>query len=494
VVSLAELTTPLSGPGESRRRYQAVRAHPDLAILALLIVVAAVPRVILQLQAPIFLVLDSSSYARPAYDLLNGAGLTTGLKRPIGYPLLLAGVFAAFGPDLMAVAAVQHALGVLTVGLTYLLGRACFGRWVGFGAAVAIAVSSPQLSLEHTILTEALFTALLVGLALTLIRAGRATGHGPAILAGVLLGLAALVKPVGQALLPLGLAFAALRPGTVRRRLLSSGLLAAAFAALVLPWMVRNDAVHGRFTVGGGLGESLLASTVDFSRGTFRFDGPDLPPEPDPARRAARRIIQDGVSGRDSEAAVLRRLRAELGLTEAEADRLAQELVFEAIQRQPLDFIGSLPGFARRLFELGHRSPALNWGSYKLWDDEDRALARLVRRPTPAQEAGKARIEALLEWYRPSRLGIALPLLALAGLAAAWRLRPLAPAIVPGLLAACLVVVQVTLDGPVARYRYPIDPFLHVLALGATWTGLRYARRLLGAGLGARRGVSEGAA
>ena len=448
-----------------------------MALLGVLALMAVGPRLVLQLQAPIFLVLDSSSYARPAYDLLDGAGLTTGLKRPIGYPLLLAGVLAAFGPDLTAVSAVQHALGVVTVGLTYLLGRACFSRWVGFGAAAAIAVSSPQLSLEHTVLSEALFTMLLIALTLVLIRATRASGHGPAIVAGVLLGLAALVKPVGQAMLPLALAFAALRPGTLRRRVLSAALLTATFAAIVLPWMGRNLAVHGRFTVGGGLGESLLASTVDFSRGTFRFDGPDLPPEPDPTRRAARRIIQAGVTDRASEGAVFRRLRSELGLSEAEADRLARDLVFETIRRQPLDFIGTLPGFARRLFELGHRSPALNWGAYKLWDDEDRVLAQLVRRPTPSQEAGRTRIGALLEWYRPSRLGVALPLLALAGLAAAWRLRPLAPAVVPGLLAACLVLVQVTLDGPVARYRYPIDPLLHVLALGAVGTGLGYARR-----------------
>src|ERR671925_239317 len=46
---------------------------------------------------------------RPAYDLLNGQGLTNTFKRPVGYPLLVAAVFSSFGPNLMAVAAVQHA-------------------------------------------------------------------------------------------------------------------------------------------------------------------------------------------------------------------------------------------------------------------------------------------------------------------------------------------------------------------------------------------------
>ena len=460
---------------------KAFRAHPDAALLVLLVVVAAVPRIGLQTRAPIFLGVDSIGYARPAYDLLAGAGLMTSLKRPAGYPLLLAALFE-LEPNVLVVAATQHLLGVLTVGLTYLLGRVCFNRWVGFGATLAIAISSPQLVLEHSVMTETSFTLLLVALALALIWLTRATGLGPAILAGLLIGLATLVKPAGQALLPAALLFAALlfaalRPGSVRQRLLTAAALAAAFGLVVIPWMARNWSVHGRFAVGGALGESLLASTVDYSRGTFRFDGPDLPPEPDPTRRAARQIIQAGIASGTDEGKVFGRLRSELGLGEAEADRLARDLVLETFRRQPLDFLGVLPGYLRDLFTTGHRTKPIEWESYELWDD-DRALARLVPRPTRAQERWQERIEAMLELYRPSRLGLALPLLALVGLALTWRLRPPAPALVPALLAATLVVVHVVLDGPSARYRYPLDPFLHVLALGAVWTALRHAHRL----------------
>lgn len=450
--------------------------HPDLALLALLVAVAAVPRLMLQLQAPIFLSTDSSEYVRPAYDLVNGQGLTTRLKRPNGYPLMLGAVFAVAGPDLMAAAAVQHVLGIVTVGLTYLLGRVCFNRAVGFGAALLVAVSGPQLTWEQTLLSESICTLLLVVLALALILATRATTHRPALVAGLLLGLTAVVKPVAQSLLPCALAFAALRPGSGRRRLASTGVLAAAFVLVVAPWTFRNLAVHGSLSLGGGLGESLLDSTADYSRGIFLFDGPGLPPEPDATRAAGRRIVQQAIESRRGERRILEQLRAELGLGENEADRLARDLALEVIGRQPLDFLGRIPVFIRVLYGGGQNSNPLRWDSYKLWQG-DRVLNRLVRSPTNAQEAGRPRVEALLSLYQPSRLGLALPLLALAGLIAAGRLRPWAPALVPGLLALAWVLIHVTLDGPPARYRYPVEPFVNVLALGAVWLGVGYAAR-----------------
>lgn len=456
-------------------------AHPDLALLVLLAVIALVPRVVLQLQAPIFLDGDSASYVQPAWDLVRGRGVTNALKRPIGYPLLLAAVFRVSGPDLMAIAAVQHALGIVTVGLTYALGRTCFNRGVGFGAAILVGISGPQLVYEQTPLTESLSTLLLLALALVLIRATRATTVGPALLAGLLLGLTALVKPAAQSLAPFALALVALGPVSRRRRLAAAGALAGAFALVVTPWMLRNLAVHGRFSVGGGLGESLLASTTYYSRGVFVFDGPRLPPESDPTRAAARRIIQEAVDQDESERSIVTQIRTELGLGERDADRLVQQLVVEVIARQPEDFFGRVPQFIRSLYEGGQRSHRVRWDSYKIWREERReepALQRFVRSPTNAQEAARPRVEALLGFYQPSRLGLALPMGALIGLAATWRVRPPAAALVPGLLGLAWVLAHVTMDGPQARYRYPVEPFLNVLALGAIWIAVRRAASL----------------
>ena len=104
-------TAPRPAGNAWARAGQALRVHPNAALLALLVVVAVVPRIVLQTRAPIFLGVDSIGYARPAYDLLDGAGLTTSLKRPAGYPLLLAAILDGLGPNVMVVAATQHLLG-----------------------------------------------------------------------------------------------------------------------------------------------------------------------------------------------------------------------------------------------------------------------------------------------------------------------------------------------------------------------------------------------
>jgi 4-amino-4-deoxy-L-arabinose transferase-like glycosyltransferase len=474
-------------------------AHPDASLLVLLAIVAAIPRLILLLDAPIFYNSDSPGYLEPAYNLASGQEFAPRLKRPIAYQLLLAAILAGTGPHLAAVAAAQHCFGVLSVGLTYLLGRSCFNRWVGAGAGILLAISGPQLAYEHTPIPESLFIVLLLTLALTLIvmaRDGpllrpRRSADSPSaaeplgvrlrtaersyrtsLLLGGLIGLASLVKPVAQTLLPLALGLTLVRGASPRRRLRSAAFLAVAFAIAVAPWMFRNLAVHGRFTLGGSLGDSLLARTVDHSRGRFVFDGPGLPAESDPVRNTARRLIQAGVNGGASSGTIRDRIRAELGLTEDETDRLLQELAVETIRRQPLVFLGSIPESLSSLYLEDEGSPAAR-------ADHQRAWSRLTTLGSLAQSSPTTRADqrdraiALLDLYRPAQFGLLLPLAALVGLALRWR-RPatggLEPTAIVGILAILMVLAHVILNGPVPRYRYMVEPFVSVLALGAAWS------------------------
>jgi hypothetical protein len=446
----------------------------------LLAIFATAPRLAVQLGAPVFYNSDSPGYVQPAYDLYSGHGLTNRLKRPAGYPLMLAATFASLGPSLLTVTAVQHGLGILIVTLTYLLGRACFNRWVGFGAGLLVAISGPHISYEHLPIPESLFILLLLGLALALARAVQATSYGPALLAGLLLALATLVKPIGQALLPVAIVLTLLRPGTRRQRLLSAALLTAAFAGFMLPSMIRNQSIYGRFSLGGSLGDSLLALTEDHHRGKFVFDGPGLPPEPDPGRLAARRIIQAGVESGASSGAVRDRIRAELGLSEEQSDGLLQQLSLEAIRRQPLVFLGTVPRSLARMYQVDERSPARFRESQRSWD-QLLTLGSLSLTTRAAREDGWRQAEIAMSLYRPASLGLLLPLLGLAGLVATWgRAAPggWAPAMVPGVLWAYVLLVHAALNGPVVIYRYIAEPLLNVMVMGAVWIGFSYAGRL----------------
>ena len=108
----------------------------------------------------------------------------------------------------------------MTVALTYLLGRACANRPVGLPAGLAVAFSGPQLTYEQALLPTAPFTLLVLGLCLLLVRLLRHGGLLPALLAGLVLGLSALLRPVGQLLLPFLLLASLLGPGSRRGRLI----------------------------------------------------------------------------------------------------------------------------------------------------------------------------------------------------------------------------------------------------------------------------------
>src|SRR4051812_6974495 len=186
-----------------RRALSWVRAHPDLVLLTALALIAVGARGVLLTRAPLFLRRDSVAYFQVGWELANGLGFDLPLRRTPLYPLFIAGVVAALGEDLRGLALAQHLLGLVTVVATYLLGRAMFGRAAGAVAALLTAISAPLLIYEHYILAEPLFIPFLtVGLLLVVLAIQREDGR-LYLAGGVVLALAALSRPIGQALLPL---------------------------------------------------------------------------------------------------------------------------------------------------------------------------------------------------------------------------------------------------------------------------------------------------
>ena len=88
---------------------------------------------------------------------------------------------------------VQHGLGLASGLLVYFLGRRLFGPLVGLAAALLTVLDSELAVYEHAVMTEALFTFLLVG-AISLLVLGMARYPWQAAAGfGLLLGLATLV-------------------------------------------------------------------------------------------------------------------------------------------------------------------------------------------------------------------------------------------------------------------------------------------------------------
>lgn len=209
---------------------------------------------------------DEREYLALAESLSAGRGFAygedhdTGTAQQFGrapvYPLFLAAIGAGAGPDpessparVKTAQAIVGAAGVWLLGLIVLRGA---GPRAGAAAALAAAVYPPLVWMPAYVLSETLYSTLALAVALLLDRAvdrasTDAKGAGSvrlAAAAGIVAGLAALVRPGMLFFLPLG----ALWLARQRRARLAVVLVVAALAAIT-PWTIRNLRVYDRFVL-----------------------------------------------------------------------------------------------------------------------------------------------------------------------------------------------------------------------------------------------------
>ncbi|MFN8525411.1 MAG: glycosyltransferase family 39 protein [Chloroflexota bacterium] len=435
-------------------------APPWWAAALVVAAVAVVWRLAFSLRAPPFVTNDSLSYLLPGFDLAHGLGFDPALKRPPGYPLFIAGAMALGGEELRSVMLLQHLLGAATAVMAMALGWTLFGRVAGAIAGLATALSGPLVVMEHYVMSETLFTVFLV-LAVLLYARLLEGGRGwLAVSVGLAIGLAALTRPIGQSvavLLALGLL--APRGPSLGQRARQAGLLLAGCALVVLPWMVRNLAVHGTFALATGLGEGLAVRTIRYEQ---RFDVPEAP-EGDRQAARARRIYRE--EARDGSAFDLaRRFRDELSLSEAAADRAMRDVALAAIWTRPDYYVAGSLDMAWRTFAGRPVRLRQDWQPWRNINWPPR-VARLLPQPSPVEDRQFGQAEWLATAFDPARFPWAMLALAAAGtVAGLWRGRLLVGVL--AVLVTVLVLVGGFLIGIEWRYRYPLDPLINVLAAG----------------------------
>jgi 4-amino-4-deoxy-L-arabinose transferase-like glycosyltransferase len=450
---------------------QAFGKRPDLYAALGLCGLALAIRLAFFTRVPVLITKDSLEYFEPAFNLVNGFGFDLALRRPPVYSLFAAGVMKVLGQNLAAITFVQHLLGTLTVALAYTLGRLTFGRTAGLFAAVLVALDSVLVVYEHYILSESLFTPLLLGAGLLFVNALRRDRPAWYLLAGLALGVAVLARPIAQAaLLAVPLAVLARRSSlsaTWRPTLLVLG----AAALLVVPWMARNKLSYGSFSTSGS-GRFLSARVVKHDRGYVFYD-PASATQYDSLNLRARQIFQSEAEARPEEGPIYSRYRSELGLSEAQADELLRQISLEGIARQPSHYVQTTATMFLDLFAGDQKEELLRWhlrehGQERVMNQWDN-MRHLLGPPTTAQLDEAAAAESVASIYRPSRW--LTPLVIGILLAVAYAVfRPadsqrgavvFLAAIVGIVLLLCAALV-----GEVPRYRYPLDPLIAVLAGG----------------------------
>lgn len=193
---------------------------------------------------------DSRVYDELARSLLAGEDYFSTYEparsyRPPMYPFFLAGVYTIFGHDHTAVRTLQAILGALVAVLTALIATKLAGRQTGIVAGFGTAVYPLLLVLPQSIMTESLYTFLLM-LLLWCMSFYKENSHvGLLVWLGFLAGITALTRPVGI-LFPLmfGIWLAVGSQMPWKKTLYAVCMMSLFLGVTILPWTVRNYRIH----------------------------------------------------------------------------------------------------------------------------------------------------------------------------------------------------------------------------------------------------------
>ncbi len=207
---------------------------------------------------------DASTYSWPAWNLIHGNGysqdkeppyLPTARRGPT-YPLFLAGIYLLFGRDYLVVRLAQAFIGAVTCILVYMMAKRVFDQKIAITSAILTAILPSLISYTNHIVTEVLFTFLLVLLGYILIRAFASHRISMYAIAGIILGVTVLCRPY-MLFFPL-MIFAVLvylyQPRKKALKYFSVFLIA--YMITIAPWTVRNYLVFQRLvpiTTGSGM-------------------------------------------------------------------------------------------------------------------------------------------------------------------------------------------------------------------------------------------------
>jgi hypothetical protein len=201
-----------------------------------LLVLGLALRVVTQVAySPVLLYIDSVKYLYGAWPYAD----------PLGYDVPLK-IILAVG-NLAAVEAVQHLLGLAMAVTIYLvLLRKGVPRWLAALAMAPVLLDAYQLQMEATIMPDVWFEAAIVaGLAVLLWRPRPRLGM--CLLAGVILGLSATVRQVGEILIVPLLIFVIATGGGWRQVLGRSVATALAFIMPIFFYMSGSLYINGHF-------------------------------------------------------------------------------------------------------------------------------------------------------------------------------------------------------------------------------------------------------
>ncbi len=412
--------------------------RPAVAILALALLVRVVHLWEIR-SAPFFTTLlgDSRAYDTWAREIASGNWVGTGIfyQAPL-YPYFLGALYSLFGPDLFVVRLVQAVAGSASCVLLALAGSRWFSKPTGLAAGMGLALYPPMIFADALIQKSVLDVLLMCA---TLWLAGRvateAEGRrGGWLMLGVCVGLLSLTRENSLAVTGVIVIWLlASRSRLGRARFAAAGVFLLGLGMMLLPVAIRNAVVGGEFVlttaqfgpnfyIGNNAGADGTYMSLRFGRGDAEYERQD-------AVELAEQALGRPLSPR-------------------EVSAYWAGHAFDYIRSQPADWSALV---ARKITLLWNATEMLDTESQATHAEYSRALDVLGSIVHFGVLAPLAFFGAWVAWPRRQELSL-------------FYLMLLA-------YAASVVVFYVF-----ARYRYPLVPFLMLLAAAAVVGAGRFFR------------------
>ena len=224
---------------------------------------------------------DTQFYYGSAVTLARGQGYVspwTGVATaqwPPGFSLLLAGLFKVFGVHVSVAWGTTIVLSALTCAALYVAGNLIGGKKLGIGAGLLLAFFPGHIFFSSLVLSETLFTFLVVVIMALVLLAARKSDAGPVriILIGVMVGAAALVRGQGLFLIVVAGLFWWLYTRDWERALQWATAVGLIAVLVIIPWSVRNYFAMKNFVfLSTNDGGNLYMGNWQGASGGFQFD------------------------------------------------------------------------------------------------------------------------------------------------------------------------------------------------------------------------------
>ena len=458
-----------SGKRRARGLWTLARRHPAFSVI---ITTAALLRLMAMLgYQPVMFFNDSFDYLHVATDPYPHP------LRPDGYAFLLY-VLKPFH-SFVLIAALQHLMGLAMGVMIYALLRRRFGL-PGWGAALAAApflLDAYQLQLEHLVLSDTLFTFLVLSAVTLLLWHDRPTWKIAAAV-GLIVGMAWLTRSVGMPVLLGVLVYLLIR----RAGWKPIAVVLAACMLPVLAYMGWYKVDSGKFAITESNGIFLYARVYKFADCHRMKDLPvrEYPLCTEPANRLPN--SQDGIWNAQSP------LNRYTGTRfSPENNALGNDFAKRAIFAQPGDYLGVVAHDFFRVFRW-ERTVFPDAATYSQYEFEKKSRklpdwhmpgGGVASQEARAYERGNAQTQVVepfagvargyqdVFYLRGTMVG-AILLLGLAGMVPLWR-RFGGEALLPWTLATGLLLAPAATAEFDYRYVLPAVP-LAALAAGAAFS------------------------